>query len=296
MPSVVVFSPAKINLMLAVTGRRTDGFHDLVSVVAPITTGDTVWVHATGEAGPVTLSCDVPDVPTGPDNLAVRAAEAWRAAAGRTESIALELTKRIPMGAGLGGGSSNAAAVLRGLNALFGHPLPASELRVLAAALGSDCPLFLAGQPCVMRGRGEQLEPLPRAALRRISGRRVFVFKPDFSISTPWAYGRLVAEDGAAYLTPAVAEDRLARWVAGDAPLGSLLFNSFEHVAFAKFQALPVALDRLRAQPGVDGVLMSGSGSACFIVLAAGADTAPIRQVVRESLGSAAWTTEALIP
>jgi len=295
MLSTAVFSPAKINLFLAVTGRRGDGFHDLVSLVAPISFGDTLWLHAGERDGPVTLVCDDPAVPTGADNLAVRAAEAWRCETGSGRAIHIELKKRIPMGAGLGGGSSNAAAVLRGLNSLHVHPLEDGALARLAAGLGSDCPLFLAGAPCVMRGRGERLEALPDAARRRLTGRRLIVFKPDFPISTPWAYGRLVAAGGAAYLSAAEAEARLAAWIAGDAPAGEVLLNSFERVAFAKFQALPVLLDRLRGQPGVEGVLMSGSGSACIALLHSTADVGRLRAAIVAALGAAAVVVESEI-
>jgi 4-diphosphocytidyl-2-C-methyl-D-erythritol kinase len=295
MLSIAVFSPAKINLFLAVTGRRADGFHDLVSLVAPISFGDTLWLHAGDAEGPVTLTCDDPAVPTGMDNLAVRAAEAWRGEAGFGRAIHIALKKRIPMGAGLGGGSSNAAAVLRGLNSLGGHPLDDAALARLAAGLGSDCPLFLVGAPCVMRGRGERLEALPAAARRHLTGRRILVFKPDFPISTPWAYGRLVAAGGAAYTPPDVAEARLAAWLAGGASVAEVLFNSFEQVAFTKFQSMPVLLDRLRAQPCVDGVLMSGSGSACFALVKHGADLAPLRELVRTTWGAGAVVVEAEI-
>lgn len=292
MLSIAVFSPAKINIFLAVTGRRPDGFHDLVSLVAPVTFGDTLWLREEEASGGITLTCDDPSVPTGADNLAVRAAEAWRREVGSARAIHIHLAKRIPMGAGLGGGSSNAAAVLRGLNSLCGHPLDPSALARLAAGLGSDCPLFLAGAPCVMRGRGERLEALPDAARRRLTGRRLLIFKPDFSISTPWAYGRLVASGGAAYAPASEAEARLGAWVGGDGPAERVLFNSFESVAFAKFQALPVLAERLRAFSCVDDVLMSGSGSACFALVKPGADPAPARVAVREALGACATVVE----
>jgi len=295
MLSTAVFSPAKINLFLAVTGRRADGFHDLVSLVAPLTFGDTVTLHVGGSDGPVTLACDDPAVPTGADNLAVRAAEAWRRETGSARAIHIELSKRIPMGAGLGGGSSNAAAVLRGLNTLHGRPLDDLVLARLAAALGSDCPLFLADGPCVMRGRGERIEVLPEAARRRLTGRPLVLFKPDFPISTPWAYGRLVAAGGTAYTMPADAEARLGAWIAGEAPAGGVLFNTFERVAFAKFQALPVLLDRLRAQPCVDGVLMSGSGSACFAMVIPGGDSGRLCAIVRDAFGDTGTVVECAV-
>jgi 4-diphosphocytidyl-2-C-methyl-D-erythritol kinase len=299
MLSVAVFSPAKINLFLAVTGRRTDGFHDIVSLVAPLRFGDTIWLRRGGAADrdAVTLACDDPAVPSGAQNLAVRAAELFRTAARVRDAIDIRLAKRIPMGAGLGGGSSNAAAVLRGLNALFDSPLAPDELARLATELGSDCPLFLAGAPCVMRGRGERIELLPGRTRARLAGRRVLVFKPDFAISTPWAYARLAASGGAEYTNAADAESRLARWRDEDGrdnagALAELLFNSFERVAFSKFVVFPALVEALRARRGVEGVVLSGSGSACFALLAPEADATALAALVRDVLGSAAFVVE----
>src|SRR5690606_36589432 len=122
------------------------------------------------------------------------------------------LEKRVPMGAGLGGGSSNAAAALRGLNALAGERLTATELGEVAAGVGRDCALFLYEGPVVMRGRGEVVELLGERAVRRLRGRRVFVFKPAFGISTAWAYGRMVAGAPGSYFSGEAAEARLAAW------------------------------------------------------------------------------------
>jgi len=292
MRSIAVFSPAKINLFLAVTGRRPDGFHELVSLVAQLALGDTLWLQERSEDGEVTLICDDPTVPSGADNLAVRAAVVFRGATGVQTGLEISLHKRLPMGAGLGGGSSNATAVLRALNVLCGRPLPDERLVELAAQLGSDCPLFLSGGASLMRGRGERIEPVGAGAAEGLTGRRVLIFKPDFSISTPWAYGQLAADPRHNYSSPDWAEERLRQWQAGDFGLQALLFNSFEVVAFRKFVALPTLADCLRAEPGVEGVLMSGSGSACFALLGPGADGQRLSAVIREALGSTAWIAE----
>jgi len=206
----VLASPAKINLYLAVTGRRTDGFHNLVSVVAPLAWGDLLQIE-TGEHGDFSLTCDDPAVPCDDANLVLKAARVFQEASGWKRGARFHLQKRIPMGAGLGGGSSNAVASLRGLNALAGEPLSENALAELAARLGSDCMMFLHDGPVVMRGRGERVEALPSAIAARLSGQRVLLFKPSFGIGTPWAYGRLAslakAEKGAAvYLPEADAE------------------------------------------------------------------------------------------
>lgn len=292
--SVAVFSPAKINLFLAVTGRRPDGFHDLVSLVAPLQFGDTVWLRVgAGETGAVTLTCDEAAVPLGAENLAVRAAEAFRRRTGWSAPLAITLAKRIPMGAGLGGGSSNAAAVLRALNTLCRSPLTREVLLELAASLGSDVPLFLENAPCVMRGRGERISPLGPQMRARFSGRRLLLFKPDFSISTPWAYGQLAGlPGGGGYVAPETAEAKLAAALASGLSDGSGLFNSFEQVAFRKFVALPELVDRLKVEPGVEGVLLSGSGSACFALLSPQAVVAPLAQIVREAIGPESFLVE----
>lgn len=298
MDAVVVFSPAKVNLMLAVTGRREDGFHELVSVVAPVTFGDTIRLRRTATPGEIVLTTDLPTLPTGPGNLAVRAVEAFRQATGECEGVAIELTKRIPLGAGLGGGSSNAVAVLRGLNTLHGAPVGDEQLGRLAAGLGSDCPLFLAGGVCLMRGRGERISHLTPAQRSRFASARLLLFKPDFGIATPWAYAQLAAAHArsvAAYLEPAKAEAQVTNWLTGTAPARSLLYNSFEPVVFQKYRALPSLVAWLCTAPGVDGVLLSGSGSACFALLAPDANSVNLAGKIRECLGAGAFVHEASI-
>ncbi|MGH8021008.1 MAG: 4-(cytidine 5'-diphospho)-2-C-methyl-D-erythritol kinase [Opitutaceae bacterium] len=293
MPSLAVFSPAKTNLFLAVTGRRPDGFHELVSVVTPLTIGDTIRIRVSETEGTeTTLTCDDPAVPTGAENLAFVAAEAFRAAVGLREAIEIHLEKRLPMGAGLGGGSSNATAVLRALNRIVDRPLPAARLAEIAARCGSDCPLFLVDGPCLMRGRGEHIEPLGERAAARLRGQRLLLFKPDFSISTPWAYGRLAADPARHYLPATEAEARVRAWMTGEAELREFLFNSLEAVVFRKFVGLATLADLLKAERGVEGVLLSGSGSASFALLGAEADSAGLQAIVRDALGPAVWLAE----
>ncbi|HND62780.1 MAG TPA: 4-(cytidine 5'-diphospho)-2-C-methyl-D-erythritol kinase [Opitutaceae bacterium] len=283
--------PAKLNLCLAVTGRRADGFHELVSVVAQLGLADTL--RAEPAAG-FSLTCDDPAVPADDTNLVLKAAAEFCWATGWTGGARFHLVKRVPMGAGLGGGSSDAAAALRALNRLAGNPLAPAALAEVAARVGSDCALFLADGPVVMRGRGERIEPLPAAAARRLAGRRVLVCKPDFGISTPWAYRQLAAEAPGSYLPAAEAEDRVAglvRALERGEPCEERLFNGLERPAFAKFVALPVLLGRLRGRFGL-APRMSGSGSACFALLPDGGDVAAIRAAVRDAWGPSAFVAE----
>ena len=283
MPSLTVFAPAKVNLFLAITGRRADGFHDLVSVVTPLRWGDDLEIE-TRPGGLYSLSCDTPGVPLDQTNLILRAAHLFAAAAKPAHGAHFHLRKKIPMGAGLGGGSSDGTAALIGLNKLAGEPLNQEQLANLAAQLGSDCPLFLHARACVMRGRGEDIQPLTGGALDRLTGLRLLLFKPDFGINTAWAYRQLVAGAPGSYLPLAQAEARLASWSLSDQPAETLIFNNMEPPAFAKFLALPTLLEALRERFGLT-VGMSGSGSACFALMSEGKNLREIEGFIRDAWG-----------
>ena len=320
--SITIFSPAKINLFLAITGRRPDGFHDLLSVAAPVSFGDELTIETRVGQGTFTLTCTDPTVPPDSTNLILRAAESFRAALQNRDTgcqpvdlkrdtgcqpvfppppawaptcgAKFTLTKKIPMAAGLGGGSSNATATLRALNELAGRPLDDARLAELAVTIGSDCALFLQGAPVIMRGRGERITALAATAAQRLSGRRVLLFKPDISINTAWSYRRLAARAPAGYLPAEQAEARLASWIETNAPAEDLLYNNMEPPAFEKFPALPLLLARLRARFNV-AAAMSGSGSACFALLRENHDAVAITEYVRAAWGRAAFVAEAKI-
>ena len=295
---ISVFSPAKINLFLAVTGRRGDGYHELISVVAPLTFGDDltakIRVGNPAPGGQFSVECNDPAVPVDGSNLVLKAAHAFAAATGWTTAVDFQLTKRIPMGAGLGGGSSNATAALLALNQLSGAGLSRAALIPLAAGVGSDCALFLSDGPVVIRGRGEQVEALPAAAARRLQGRSVLLFKPGLGISTAWAYERMAAEAPRDYLPSAEAGRRLTAWIEGEADAAELLFNNMEGVVFKKYLALPVLLERLRTRFGL-APCMSGSGSACFALLPTGAPVAEISAAIVEAWGPVSFVQVAAI-
>src|SRR5438477_1435976 len=151
-------SPCKVNLLLNILGKRADGFHELETVMHPIDLCDEL-VLRTGRQG-VQLTCSNPELPKDSGNLVFRAATAFRETAGIREGVQIHLEKRIPLAAGLGGGSSNAATTLLGLNELFGKVLPPKVLEEIAAALGSDIPFFLQTKPALGIGRGEKIESL----------------------------------------------------------------------------------------------------------------------------------------
>lgn len=304
MATLTLFAPAKLNLFLAITGRREDGFHDLVSVVAQLGLGDELTVDTAGvESGEFTLTCNDPEVPIDDSNLVLKAARAFAAAVGWKNGAAFRLEKRVPMGAGLGGGSSDAVATLRALNRLAGEPLNASTLARIGATLGSDCPLFLHGGPVVMRGRGERIEPLASAGANRLRGRRVLVFKPEFGVPTAWSYRRLAeaAAESASngkeqiYFPAPAAEARLAAWIAEPtATVETLLFNTLERPAFGKYVALPTMLALLRQQFGV-AAGMTGSGSACFAFVPDSISIEPIQALISDGWGKRAFFVDTRI-
>ena len=290
MNPVILQSPAKLNLFLAITGRRADGFHDLVSVAAPVEFGDTLKVETRAEG--FSLECDEPTLEIDETNLVLRAARAFAEATGWKGGAHFSLEKRIPLGAGLGGGSSNATTALLALNQIAGCPLAGEELLRIAATLGSDCAMFFQGGPVVMRGRGEHVQPLPPQAADRLRGRRVLIFKPAFGINTAWAYRMMAAGAPGSYLPAIEAETRLEAWIDhATAPGEELLWNNMEAPAFTKYIALPVILERLRDEFDL-APRMSGSGSACFAFLPDNAPVAAITARIRELWGGTVFVTE----
>jgi 4-diphosphocytidyl-2-C-methyl-D-erythritol kinase len=284
MSTVAVFSPAKINLFLSVVGYREDSFHELVSLVAPIRFGDSLWISLEGGERRISLDCDIPIIPLDRENLAWRAVESFREALPFEENVHISLRKRVPIGAGLGGGSSNAVAVLRGLNQLLGNPLDEGSLAILASQLGSDCPLFLRGGPSMMRGRGERIDELDELLLSELRGREVLLFKPEFSVSTAWAYQKLASLDGEAYTEEEVVEENLGANRRGDLPLEKLMVNSFQSVVGTKFPAIPLLLEQLKNRFEIP-FLMSGSGSACFAFLKEESPVEEIKSTIQEAWG-----------
>ncbi len=287
--SIELASPAKINLMLSVHGPQGDGFHALTSVVVALDFGDDLQIRR-AVGGADVLRCSDPAVPTGMGNLIIKAAVAFREAVGEAVYFEFYLEKRIPMGAGLGGGSSNASTALLGMNQLLGEPLSRSALLSLAAGLGSDCPFFIDPRPSVMRGRGEQLDVLDEDAASRLVGQPLVLFRPHFGIETAWAYGQLKAQAPSSYESESVAAARLAEFVRSGR-MSSLLFNSFESVVGRKYLALPCLLDDLRAAGCA--CLLSGSGSCCFAMLKdSKLSSSLIREICRNGWGDSVFWVE----
>jgi 4-diphosphocytidyl-2-C-methyl-D-erythritol kinase len=214
--------PAKVNLYLRVVGRRPDGYHEVVTVMQPLTLADTLTVTLSG-AG-ISLRCDHPDLPQGEENLVWRAARQFQAETGLAPGVSLSLSKRIPVAAGLGGGSSDAAGTLLALNYLAGKPLPPGDLHRLASRLGADVPFFLTREPAVGRGTGTQLSPVTLLPYWYL------LVNPGVPLSTRWVYENLDLA-GLAGLPAAEAWDpeHPETWVGND--LGTVALKRFPELA-----------------------------------------------------------------
>lgn len=278
-------SPCKVNLLLNILGRRPDGFHALETVMQPVNVCDTLHFSRGGNA--VLLTCDAPALPVDGRNLVVRAAEAFRAAAGVTEGARIHLEKRLPLAAGLGGGSANAAVTLRALNELFGQPLDAARLTALAVELGSDVPFFLQDGPALATGRGEQVQPLP--PFRALRGTAVLLAHPGFGVETAWAYRELARFPTALHGEPGRAQ-RLITALNGTALMAAAreFYNALEAPVLAKFPVLALYQDFFREQ-GAAVALMSGSGSTTFAVFPSRPAAEAAREPFQRAFGGAAW-------
>ena len=287
------FSPCKINLMLAITGVRNDGFHNLISLVAPTRFGDWLEVETLENADKDELSCNMAGVPCDESNLVIKAAMLFRQATGLNSFYKFTLEKNTPHGAGLGGGSSNGAVALLAMNELANKPLSMRALEKLSAEMGSDCPLFLSGNPVVMRGRGEKVFSLTGDAKDYISMLRLVIFKPEFSINTGWAYGQMKANPSV-YLDADFAEAKLSEWLENPNITGIPLINNMQVEAFKKYPALEVALENIRQKFGVPA-MMSGSGSACFAIVndLTQQQVSDLKTFITSMLGESCFITEA---
>ena len=245
-------SPAKLNIRLKVTGRRPDGYHELVSVMVPVALFDLIELEANQIQG-ITISCQGFSVPENEDNLVYRAAQSFFSRTGIKQGVSLNLTKNIPVAAGLGGGSSNAANTLKALNEMWSNPLTFQDLEELAVSLGADVPFFLHSSPCIARGIGEILEHIekwPRFWY--------VIVMPPISISTAWVYGNLKLK-----LTTDEYIFILRHLAKGMFQIAGILENDLETVTATHFPVINTIKEAL-VESGAEGALMSGSGPSVF--------------------------------
>lgn len=265
--AVQVQCPAKVNLFLEVTGRRPDGYHRLATLFAKIALFDVLDAEEGGSGVELEIVDETGQgLSSGKDNLVRRAAEAFRRRFRGPSGVRLRLTKRIPMGAGLGGGSSDAAGTLLALARLRQPKVDRSllaKLKPLAAELGADVPFFLRPEPlCDGRGIGERLRGVPAGA----SLPWMLVVHPGVATATKDVYGRLRLPPRPAVLTALSQLDTLKRNIEKGRPISEwagLLFNRLEE-AVLETQAEVRQAKRILAQAGLQGVMMSGSGSSVF--------------------------------
>ncbi len=244
--------PAKINLFLRVGQRRADGYHEIFSLIQPVSLYDRLVVSVCAGSG-IELSCSSPEVPGGRDNIVWTAVEKFLKTVGKDARVRVELEKRIPVGAGLGGGSSDAGGVLMALNELFSHPLGEEELSGLALECGSDVPFFLQKGPAIVKGRGEKVEKIELPEYYYI------LINPGFAIPTSRVYQSFDLTEGAksnilnSFQVSIRAREDVLRYMAND--LEEVVLRSYPEVGYMK----EVLLDA-----GAESALMSGSGPTVF--------------------------------
>ncbi len=278
-----VLAPAKINLSLKVLGKRDDGFHEIETLIAPISLCDELNIEK--QARWIDLQCDDPSVPSGEDNLVVRAAKIFFEATKQETGVSIQLKKNIPHGAGLGGGSSDAASTLIALNELFETKLPREALAKMAESIGSDVPFFIFQSAAICKGRGELVTPVElRGRLRTasrapiISGLSILLLKPEFGVPTAWAYQRWQNSR----VIPGVHY--------GPQEFANQTFqNDLERPVFEKFVFLAEMKMWLLKQPEVGAALLSGSGSTTFAVLRPNADADLVARRARSELDPRLW-------
>lgn len=271
MKTLTLAAPAKLNLSLRVLRKRDDGFHEI----------DTLMVQLPGladhlefrEANKFTFTCDDPVIPADETNLVVKAVRAYESAAAISCSFAIHLKKIIPHGAGLGGGSSNAATTLLGLDQLHDGKLGPTTLRKIASTLGSDVPFFLQSLPARCTGRGEIIEPTTAPSIS------VILFKPMFEVKTPDAYGQW---NQSFEISRIAYHEQVAS--------GLTLCNDLERPVFSKHRFLAEFKQWLLARHEVAAALMTGSGSTVFAVLQDGADPDSLARAAHHELDPTLWT------
>ena len=273
MQTMQVLAPAKINLSLKILGRRDDSFHEIETLISPISLADKIDIER--QSRWIDFSCDDPTVPSGDENLVVRAAKAFFETTKIGGGVGIKLHKKIPHGAGLGGGSSDAAATLRALNKIFEAKLSLEELAKLGSTIGSDVAFFLFESAAVCKGRGEIVNPTKLK--KKLS---ILLLKPAFGVSSAWAYSRW--QDSKEI--PGIFYQRQGFD-------GQSLVNDLERPVFEKFVFLAQLKTWLLKQAEVGAALMSGSGSTVFAVLRANADVDLVIKRARAELDREIWAS-----
>lgn len=257
--SVKIRAPAKINLGLRVVGRRDDGYHLLDTIMVPVSLYDEIHIVAKparqvrSSSSKLTVTCDNPAVPSDEGNIVFRAANLIIEENSIREKVEIHIKKRIPIGAGLGGGSSDAAATLIAMNSLFRLNYSMRRLKKRAYGLGADVPFFIDCRPARARGIGERLTPI-----KSLPWKWAIIVYPGFSVATGWVYRKFAAK-----LTKLMANTSIISPLRTSSGQQRLLVNDLESVTVARYPRIK-SLKRELIAEGAAGALMSGSGSAVF--------------------------------
>lgn len=267
---------AKINLFLEVLDRRRDGYHNIETVFQSIDLHDVITLRES-TSGDVKVKCDDPRVPVDSSNLVYKAAELLSQESGKRSGVEIHILKRIPVGAGLAGGSTDAAATLVGLNELWGLEYGIDELMQLGGKLGADVPFCIMGGTALGRGRGDEL-----TQLKTFSGIPAVIANPGFQVSTAWAYGSL--KDLGLTRSLKNANILVGKMQQNDiSEVGGEFFNIFENVVMEKYPSVRQIKEEF-IRSGASGALMSGSGPTVFAV----AQDMSSAQRLREQVGNLA--------
>ena len=252
MERISLRAPAKVNLRLDVLGKRPDGYHEIKTWIYPISLADELHIEKVSSAK-ITISSSLPDLPLGEENLAHRAAVLFIQERGLSGGAKIEIIKRIPLAAGLGGGSSDAAAVLKAMNILWGADVPQEGLMEMGAKVGMDVPFFIVGKGAIMGGRGERVvQSLPPLKLWML------LINPGLPLSTKQVY-----EQGKWGLTKDRGDNRILMPPQDLEKMGTFLHNDLEGPALELIPTIGHIQTRLR-DAGARGVLMTGSGPTVF--------------------------------
>ena len=277
-------SPCKVNLLLNILGRRPDNFHEVETVMQPVDICDELRFERGGNG--IQLTCNEPSLPTDSGNLVHRAATSFLQEAKISDGVKIHLEKKLPLAAGLGGGSGNAATTLLALNELFGSPLKSEDLNKIAATLGSDVPFFLQTKPALATGRGEKIQPLDYfPALRETF---ILLVHPGFGISTVWAYQQLANFPGVLNGRRGRAEKLISLLQTSDLKSASAEFyNSLEAPALKKYPLLVLFQEFFRENGAV--TLMSGSGSTTFALVHGEQAAHELAERFKRKFGDKCW-------
>jgi len=277
-----ILSPAKINLFLHVTGKRPDGYHNLVTVMCCVSLYDTISL--TTHVKKTTVSCSNPKVPQDEKNISFKAADLFLNRLNRKEGVEITIKKEIPVAAGLGGGSSNAAAVFLGLNRCYGYPFSLDDLMVMGISIGADVPFFLFGKPAVAKGMGEKVE-----VINGLPSYKVLLVYPGFGVSTAEVYKKY--DFGLTKCKKKLKQSLLKNCIFN----GSFhLCNDLETVVMPRYPDILAAKEAL-LNHGALGALMSGSGSTVFGLFSDHDQASTANHVLSENSGWHLFLTDMII-